>query len=345
MNEASREAEIEESRMPVHEPPGSEAIISESRSPAPVPTWTPLTATVSGPRFSSLSEADQGTVRKLHNNLGHPTAERLSRHMSAQGAKQELVVGAADYLCAPCAERQGPKKTTPGNLKEPMEFNDKISIDGFEWKGKNGIQVYVWHILDEATRFHLGLRTHRDNAHLTKMVKNTWVQWAANPRMIAHDEAGEFVTDEWKNFLQEQGIQPILSAAAWQRGRIERHGGIIQEMLNRIDHEKAIENIQQFDDVLRQCFHAKNTMAVTAGYSPEQAVLGKASKLPASVTSDEDLSSHLTSHGEDLASEKFRQHLELLRAAARAAFSRADNSEAIRRALAHQSRGVSHNWS
>jgi hypothetical protein len=116
-------------------------------------------------------------------------------------------------------------------------------------------------------------------------------------------------------------------------------------VLNRIDHEKAIENIQQFDDVLRQCFHAKNTMAVTAGYSPEQAVLGKASKLPASVTSDEDLSSHLTSHGEDLASEKFRQHLELLRAAARAAFSRADNSEAIRRALAHQSRGVSHNWS
>lgn len=86
MNEASREAEIEESRMPVHEPPGSEAIISESRSPAPVPTWTPLTATVSGPRFLSPYEADQGTVRKLHNNLGHPTAERLSKdcHVTCQ---------------------------------------------------------------------------------------------------------------------------------------------------------------------------------------------------------------------------------------------------------------------
>ena len=48
--------------------------------------------------------------------------------MKEQGLRQELVDGAADYLCASCAERHAPTKTTPGLLKEPCEFNEKISI-------------------------------------------------------------------------------------------------------------------------------------------------------------------------------------------------------------------------
>ena len=51
----------------------------------------------------------------------------------------------------------------------------------------------------------------------------------------------------------------------------------------------------------------------------------------------------MSCHGTDLASDRFRQRLEL-RSAARAAFSRADNSDALRRALARQSRGVSQSW-
>ena len=76
---------------------------------------------------------------------------------------------------------------------------------------------------------------------------------------------------------------------AWQRGRIERHGGIVKEMLSRIDNEKPTEDLNQFDEALRESFHAKNTVSVVDGYNPEQAVLGKAAKLPASIVDDEDL--------------------------------------------------------
>ena len=47
-----------------------------------VPTWTPLAAAVSGPKFHALSDHDKGIIKKLHNNLGHPTAEKLSRHLA-----------------------------------------------------------------------------------------------------------------------------------------------------------------------------------------------------------------------------------------------------------------------
>ena len=144
--------------------------------------------------------------------------------------------------------------------------------------------------------------------------------------------------------MQEHGIRPVVSAAPWQRGRIERHGGTVKEMLDRIDHEHPIETHSQFDEALRQCFHAKNTMSVVSGFSPEQAVLGKASRLPASIISDEDLSAHMMGSGQEPASEKFRQQLEL-RSLARSAFSKADNSDALRRAMHHQSRGMVHHWS
>ena len=308
-----------------------------------VPTWTPLAAAVSGPKFLALNEHDQGVIKKLHNNLGHPTAEKLSRHLAEANAQRALIEGASDYLCASCAERKPPALTTPGNLKDASDFNEKVYLDGFDWEGKSGIKVYVLHILDEATRFHLGTRTTRDSDRAIKVVKQTWFQWAGPPQNLAHDQGGEFMTDEWKLMLQENNIRPILSVAPWQRGRIERHGGIIKEMLNRIGNEQVINDLAQFDEALQQCFHAKNTMSIVNGYSPEQAVLGRASKLPASIVEDEDLSAHISCHGSDIASDRFRKRLEL-RSAARAAFSRADNSDALRRALARQSRGMSQPW-
>ena len=84
-------------------------------------------------------------------------------------------------------------------------------------------------------------------------------------------------------------------------------------------------------------------MSIIDGFSPEQAVLGRATRLPASIVADEDTCAHLSSHGTDLASDRFRQRLEL-RASARAAFCRADNSDALRRAIARQSRGIQHTW-
>ena len=306
-------------------------------------TWTPLSASVSGPKFLELSDGDKGIIRKLHTNLGHPTSEKLARHLSEARAQRHLIEAAKDYLCGTCAERQKPKLTTPGNLKDPKEFNERISFDGFEWKGKGGQNYYVIHVIDEATRFHLGLRSQRDIQTTIKTLHQIWFQWAGYPRQIAHDQGGEFMTNEWKDLLLEHGIQPILSAAPWQRGRIERHGSTIKDMLHRIDQEYTINDSSQFDAALLQCFQAKNAMSIVDGYSPEQAVLGRASRLPASIISDEDSIAHLNCQGADLASEKFQQRLEL-RASARAAFARADNNQAIRRAMLRQSRGTQHSW-
>ena len=302
--------------------------------------WTPAPVSQSVPKSDALSNSDKAILRKLHHNLGHPTADTLSTHLAFQGARNELIEGAKDYQCSSCMERRPRKKGSPGELKPAREFNDMIGLDGFEWSNSHGIKVYVLHAIDESTHFHLGRRTIRDSIIAQKCLAEFWLSWAGAPNRIYFDAAGEFLTESWKLFMQRENISHKLTAEAWHRGRVERHGGIIQEMLDRMNQQSPILTESEFDRCLHECFRAKNSLSNHEGFSPEQAVFGKASKLPASVISDETLSSHLLSESDQAEGAQFRMSLKR-RTAARESFLRCENSSALRRALLRQSKGRS----
>ena len=317
---------------------GEKGVEIESLQP-----WTPAPVSQSGPRFNALNSADKSIIRKLHHNLGHPTADTLSRHLAFQGSRQELVDGARDFQCSACMERRPPKKGSPGELKPAREFNEVVGIDGFEWSNQHGVKVYVLHAFDEGTHFHLGRRTTRDGIITQKCLSDFWLSWAGPPSRLYFDAAGEFLAEAWKNFLQKENITHKLTAEAWQRGRVERHGGIIKEMLTRMNQQVPIRSESEFDQCLLECFRAKNSLSNHEGFSPEQAVLGKASKLPASVVSDETTSAHLLADSSHPEGSHFRMALSR-RTAARESFLRCENSGALRRALLRQSKGEIINW-
>ncbi len=140
------------------------------------------------------------------------------------------------------------------------------------------------------------------------------------------------------NFLRSHDVIPRVSTGSWQNGRAEIHGHIIKQMLDRYDNEERIPSPQDFDIVLQACFQAKNALARHQGYrpGPEQIVLGKDKKLPASLCSDESSVAHSLAIGEGPESENFRQRLNI-RARARHAFILADNSQCMRRAMLRRS--------
>jgi hypothetical protein len=123
----------------------------------------------------------------------------------------------------------------------------------------------------------------------------------------------------------------------WQLGRVESHGHVVKKMLDRMNTEVPIKDNADFSRALRQIFNAKNTMSRIKGYTPEQAVLGFARRLPASIISGESASSHVLATAEGHESDKFRKTLDL-RCSARKAFVEADNSSSLRRALLRRSR-------
>ena len=101
--------------------------------------------------------------------------------------------------------------------------------------------------------------------------------------------------------------------------------------------ERPIRIPADFRESLRHAFHAKNSLSRVKGYSPEQAVLGIAPRLPGSVISAPGLASHGLAEGLGPAADAFRDNL-ARRAQARKAFIDADNSSSLRRALLRRTR-------
>ena len=302
--------------------------------------WAPPPTPLHGPCFRALTSDEKQQLVKLHKNLGHPDPMVLSAHLRAQGAAEHIIRATQDFVCDACVETQKPHHQRPAKLHPPREFNDVLGIDGFFWKGKGNFQCYVLHVYDEASGFHLAKRLDGRNLdHAIPAFQNLWLTWAGTPQHLYLDPAGEFRADRWLDYLQTLNTSVFVSADAWQRGRIERHGSILKDMLHRLDTDQRIESIGQFDEILSLCCQAKNALSKNHGYSPEQFVLGKATSLPGSLTSDESTVAHSLALGSDLESERFRALLER-RTKARQAFILSDNAEAIRRATLRQSRPI-----
>ena len=299
--------------------------------------WAPPPTPIHGPAFRNLDKESKMLLIRVHKNLGHPAPTVLSQHLRAAGYDKALVDGALEYQCDTCLESTAPRHQRPSKLPEPREFNELIGVDGFYFKSQSGYRAYVVHVLDEASCFHQGRRTQsRHSTEAMQTLSDCWFAWAGNPRRIYLDPAGEFRSDQILEQFQGLNTQTYMTAAAWQRGRLERHGDVAKEMLSRLDKEVPIINDSAFDKALTQVFQAKNALVRHLGYSPEQIVLGKSIQVPGSLTSDEGLAAHTLALGDELEAEQHRQRLEL-RCAARKAFLEADNSQAIRRAVLRRS--------
>ena len=113
------------------------------------------------------------------------------------------------------------------------------------------------HALDEGSCFHLGRRAvSKHSAVATKLLHDFWCSWAGMPKEIYLDPAGEFRSEDLLGHLQGHNVKLFTTTSAWQRGRIERHGGVLKHMLERLDLERAITTQESFDEALLQCFQA-----------------------------------------------------------------------------------------
>ena len=146
------------------------------------------------------------------------------------------------------------------------------------------------------------------------------------------DAATEFNSQEMEEFCLRFNISrsTICPEAHWQNSRSERHGGVLEKMLEKYEVEFAIASQFELQQALWHCCQAKNASSLRAGYSPETLVFGKATRLPGSICSDTQIPAHLLANSEMSQGIRFREQL-AKREAARKAFHAADNDTLLRR--------------
>eukprot|EP00435_Cladocopium_sp_Y103_P021947 s3593_g5.t1 len=293
-----------------------------------------------GPRFLALPKEEQNMLKRAHQNLCHPSHEQFSAVLRAQGARPELTQAIFDMSCPTCAAAMKPKIARPSTIKFELDFNDKVFVDGVTWTNKLGKTFHFYHVLDQATNYHVAMPApSRAAEDAIRCISEAWLLWAGPPNAMVTDSATEFTSEPFAEFLQRHDIQPTTTApfAHWQNGRSERHGQILQNMLDKIDSEMPINTYEDLRQSLIQSTHAKNTLSIRKGFSPEVLVFGKSSRVPGSVISCERDSSLASADREDAHGIRFRRSLEL-REKARVAFHEEDNNMALRRACLRRAR-------
>ena len=177
------------------------------------------------------------------------------------------------------------------------------------------------------------------------MLADTWFQWTGPCKVLYIDPAGEYNNDFWRLQLQREGVRANVSAgeAHWQLGRTEKHGNLLKSMLTRVDSQEMIRDPEDFKRCLREAVRAKNALSRVKGFTPEQAVLGKMSRIPGSIISDDNAATHSLADSELPEGVALRRDL-LRREQARVAFAQADNDCAYRRALLRRNRPKATNF-
>ena len=88
----------------------------EASEPAPVPEDSPLDPIVQA-------------LRKLHNNLGHPSQASLLRVLRNSGASEAAIQRARKFQCSACLATGRPKDALPANPPAGEEFNQRVGLD------------------------------------------------------------------------------------------------------------------------------------------------------------------------------------------------------------------------
>ena len=109
------------------------------------------------------------------------------------------------------------------------------------------------------------------------------------------DSGTEFNSERFASFCQEHDLRCRVTSheAAWQNAKCERHGGILKHMLDKFDHEASHWVLATVGDSFITVLASEECHGLKGGYSPEVLVLGKQTRVAASISGDENPASHL----------------------------------------------------
>ena len=164
-----------------------------------------------------------------------------------------MIAYARDMKCPTCQRRAPPKKVPKTTMPyRPTQFNQVVGID-LKWiKDVAGNTFYLFNMLDLATCFNLGLCIpDKRPATLVKAFKQYWLSWAGAPTKIVADQGREGFTDFTKcaRYLGAAFKMTALEAP-WQNGMVERHGGVLGDIIEAIVLETSPVGYDQMSDAV-----------------------------------------------------------------------------------------------
>ena len=228
-----------------------------------------------------FTEDQRNAIVRTHTNMGHPMPSTLAKMLHEAGADDNLIKCAMKYPCPVCLRQQRPRMRRPTSVPRTRQFNDTLLV-GVNYWDCNGEQVLMYHMIDEATRFHVAhVLANQSAPALYEAIMASWIKWAGPPRFILVDphrsQNAKYVVEK----LGQEGTTVLAGAAeaSWTRGLVERHGAYLRSMIEKMRADGLPEDVP-IRAVVDKAAAAKNMMSRIRGYSPAQWVLATQPHIP-----------------------------------------------------------------
>ncbi|CAE7221929.1 GIP [Symbiodinium sp. CCMP2592] len=290
---------------------------------------------ISFEKGKNLASEVKSSLRRLHQNLGHPSNTDLARHLRLAGADPVVVDACKRLQCQVCQRNKRGATPKPASLPNLLEFNQVVAVDAFYVYDCDGEKVELMTAIDVGTGFALAGEL---RGHSTRTMEDSfcalWSNTFGAPGTLVVDlesglQAGLARFSEWHGSY----IRPIAGQAHWQNGTVERAIRTWKEVWSRLVDERSATS-DEANMVVTAVNNAMNTLRRDAGFSPAQAVWGRDPRLPEDVHNSfqDDHVEHIISRDRQRA----REHT--VRIAAKEAYFKVRNDAKLRKGLLQRSR-------
>ncbi|CAE7615546.1 GIP [Symbiodinium sp. CCMP2592] len=284
---------------------------------------------------AGVSPIIQSSLRRLHQNLGHPRREDLVRHLRLAGCEDAVLKAAKGMKCEVCASCSGPRIARPSAVPRMYDFNDCVGADLLHHHDIDDVRHTFLSIVDWGTSYHIVIPlSGLDNEDIEKAFNDQWVVPFGPPKTVSLDLDGAVQKGicrlcEWHNIA----VKNVAAQAHWQAGITERQGAWWKNIWDRVRHELSItkDEVHLAASIVSS---AKNELRRRCGHTPTEWVFGRHPRLPAGLV-DPDGGEKVTW---DVTPESQYQRATAIRTAARLAFHHAQGDSRLRKALLQRAR-------
>ncbi|CAE7629272.1 RE2, partial [Symbiodinium sp. KB8] len=285
-----------------------------------------------------VNEKVASTLRRIHQNLGHPPNRELIRHLRLSGASAALIQGANQLHCRTCSRSTKTRSAKVAHPASYLDFNETVAIDviWLSTSDSETARLPALNIVDLASTYQVVvLMDSTKSAAAAKAFTSGWLHWAGAPKMVLADLDSAF-KDKFTELLDRRRVGMRCSAgqAHWQNGVAERHGASWKAIWDKVVAAQGTLT-EEAEDTAAAVNDAKNSLRNHAGFSPRQWLFGandhRGDDYENAIGETEspfDATTPATKFG----------RLQALRLAAKTAFFETKAKEAVQRAGSHKPR-------
>ena len=224
-------------------------------------------------------------VRNAHRNLGHPSNFALVRLMRTAKCHPDLIAYAGHMQCPTCLRRKPPERLPRVSMPHrPTRFNHVVGLDLKIIKDASGERYYLLNIVDLATTFNICVvLPNKESSTVMAAWKQNWALPFGTPEKTVTDRGREFF-GVFQEMVNDSGMEfhMIPTEAPWQHGMVERHGGVLGDIIVSTVEETVANGLEEMKDVALHACMAKNRRPGRTGFSPRALVFGVDERLMAS---------------------------------------------------------------